>query len=110
MEAITHILGQIGRGQLVEMATSRLAALVEAITDPELRAGDAEGEITLKLKLRLERDTGAMRVTPELTTKMPKQPLDRALFFVTPDGNLVRDNPRQGRMFEDDSKVKDIGA
>lgn len=99
MESFHQILTQIGRGQLVEVATERLAELVEAITDPELRAADAEGEITLKLKVKLERDTGAVKISPTLEIKKPKQPLDRALFFVTPDGDLVRDNPRQGHLF-----------
>jgi hypothetical protein len=106
MEAFNVMLAQIGRGQLVEMATEAMSDLVAAITDPELKATDAKGEITLKLSVTLERDTGSVRIAPALSLKKPKVALDRALFFVTPEGNLVRENPRQIRMFDDSGNVE----
>ena len=108
MEAITNILGQIGRGQLNDLATEKLQELVEAISDPELPADKAAGTITIELSLSLERDTGAVRITPKLTLKKPNMPLDRSLFFVTPEGNLVRENPRQRKLFDDDGKIEEI--
>lgn len=108
MEAISNILAQIGRGQLNELATEQLRELVEAISDPDLPGSKASGTLTIELTLSLERDTGAVRITPKLTLKKPAAPLDRSLFFVTPEGDLVRENPRQRKLFDDDGNVQEI--
>ena len=52
------------------------------------------GEITLKISVKPQGD-GAVMVTDEVKLKLPKPTKGGSLFFVTPENNLVRQDPRQ---------------
>lgn len=111
MKSFSTWLGQVGHGQLNDKLTHRLAELVRAVCDDEeLDGAKPEGSITLKITLRRERDTGAIKAEPDVQLKLPKGALDRSLFFATEEGELIRENPRQGKLFGGETNVEEING
>ena len=43
-------------------------------------------------------EAGALKVTDEITTKLPQTKKPSSLFYMTDDGRLVREDPNQGEM------------
>lgn len=66
-----------------------LNRLVAAVMD-ERKAGD----LTLKVTIKPQGD-GAVMVMDEVKLKLPKPTKGTSLFFVTPENNLIRQDPRQ---------------
>ena len=64
--------------------TGKKAVLTLAITITPVRGEDGE--------------TGQYDVTDKITTKNPEYQRGRTLFFGTPEGNLEREDPRQGKL------------
>jgi len=63
--------------------------LVEAVRDT-----GRKGSVTLKIDLTCVTD-GIYETSDNITLKAPWHALSNTLFFGTPDGNLVRHDPRQ---------------
>lgn len=82
-------LRDIRFGGLVDELTQQMAALVAAV-DSTQRAG----ELTLKIKLK-PAGGGAMELTDEIKAKIPELPKGSSIFFGTPEGSLIRNDPRQ---------------
>lgn len=59
----------------------------------------SKGALTVKIGLEYEDGTGRLKV--ELATKMPKAPTRAQVFWLTGDGRLTPENPRQMQMFRD---------
>lgn len=57
------------------------------------RGGKAAGTLTLTLKLSLE--GGIMEISGDISTKVPKPKRGRSIFYVTPENNLSRRDPKQ---------------
>ncbi len=71
-----------------------LHELVEAVA-----AENKGGSLTLKIGIKPAGGKGsALLVTAEIKTAPPKETSESSLYFVTPDNNLVRDDPRQRTM------------
>lgn len=66
------------------------------VTDAALLTGKA-GMITLKLMVDPTK-SGAVEIYDDIVVKMPKAEKTGSLFFVGPDGILVRNNPNQLEM------------
>lgn len=82
---------------MVEAASDELAAVVKAVLDTE-----KAGELTLKLKLKPQgRGDNAVILTVQMTSKRPQADLPEAIFFADLDGDLLREDPTQTRMFAD---------
>lgn len=79
---------ELEAGDLVEDLTDAQHAIVAAIEEY-----GGVGEITLKLKYK--RDGKQIQITSNLVHKTPKPSRGISLFFVTPENNLSRDDPRQ---------------
>lgn len=59
----------------------------------------SKGALTIKIGLEYEDGTGRLKV--ELATKTPKAPQRAQVFWMTSDGRLTPENPRQMQMFRD---------
>ncbi len=59
----------------------------------------SKGTLTIKIGLEYEDGTGRLKV--ELATKTPKAPQRAQIFWMTGDGRLTPENPRQMTMFRD---------
>lgn len=73
-----------------------------------------QAEVTLKLTVKPEGD-GQYKLTDKITAKLPELPRGSTIMFGTPDGNLMREDPRQEKMplrgVEDDrpSEFRKVG-
>jgi hypothetical protein len=93
-------LREIERGQLLNDLSSEMQALVQAVYD----TGKA-GALTLKIAIKPEGRASmeTVTLTAALDVKLPKPERVSSLFFITPENNLTRRDPRQGD-FEDHLK------
>lgn len=78
-----------------------------------VREVGGSGELSMKFKIKPVKSKGGkvLEISIEHETKMkrPEMPVGPATFFVTDDGDLVRDNPAQAEMFADLKKeIKDV--
>lgn len=85
-------LRQIRYGQLQEELAEALNELTQKCT-----ATGKVGELTLKIKLK-PNVAGQVEVLDDLNVKTPKPERGSSIFFATPEGNLQREDPRQGTL------------
>lgn len=79
-------------GETVAELTERMAELVAAVGNT-----NKVGSLTLTINLK-PAGGGAIEITDEIRAKIPELPRGTSLFFATPEGNLQRNDPRQGEM------------
>jgi len=95
MRPITDVLRDIRKGRAVQAMSEDLAEVVKAVLDT---AKPGELKITLTIKPQGKNDN-AVIVGVKCATKIPRIDLPDALFFADLDGDLLRDDPTQTRMF-----------
>ncbi len=102
MRPFTDVLRDIRKGRVVDAASDELAEVVRAVLDTS-----KPGELTLKLKIKPQgKGDNAVIVSAEVKAKRPQADLPDALFFADIDGDLLRDDPTQQRIFADASGEK----
>lgn len=79
-------------GETVAELTEKMNELVAAVGNT-----NKTGSITLTIKLK-PAGGGAIEITDEIKAKIPTLPRGTSLFFATPEGNLQRNDPRQGEL------------
>ena len=90
----SSLLARMEEGQLDRDLTEVLSEMVRRLVDIERdRGGRPVGEITLKLKLKL--DDGMFETRTEYKIAMPKETRSRSLFYATARNTLTGRNPRQ---------------
>ena len=82
-------LREVERGVLLDELTDIQHQIVEAV-----QMTNKQGELTIKLKFKPE-GAGQVSIETDYKPKIPQLPRGRSIFFVTPEGNLQRDDPRQ---------------
>lgn len=97
MRPFTDVLRDMRKGRVVDAASEELAEVVRAVLD----TGKA-GSISLKLTIKPQgKGDNAVIVSAALSANKPQAALPDALFFADLDGDLLRDDPTQQRMFAD---------
>lgn len=97
MRLITDVLRDIRKGRVVDSASEELARVVRAVLDTE-----KPGELTLKLKIKPQgKNDNALIVSVAVASKVPQASLPDGLFFADLEGDLLRDDPTQQRLFAD---------
>ena len=88
-------LAFLSRGCLDAELTTALASVVRNV-----RATGKPGKLTLELKVSMlsERDENAVKITPAVTTRLPKLAPYETVMFSTNDGDLLRDDPQQRKL------------
>jgi len=79
------------RGNFLEECADEMQAVVEAVEETG-KAGKLVIEITVTPAIKAQ---GAVKVSDRITAKLPALPAGETIMFVTPDNNLVSNNPRQ---------------
>jgi hypothetical protein len=76
------------------------AELSEAISEAVQAARDTgkQSVITMKITIKPQGNSGQYFITDEISTKLPKLPKEQTIMFGTPEGNLLRDDPRQQKL------------
>ncbi len=59
--------------------------------------GKASGHVTIVLSMKVE--GGTLKITPDLKEKQPPEEFGSTTFFLTEDGELSTQHPRQSDMF-----------
>lgn len=94
-----NTLMEMRRGSVAIECSKRFNELMSAI----LEYGE-KGELTLKLSVKPTKFVGTTVAEVEIDTdikiKKPEEQPGRAAFFVSKDGRLSREDPRQTAMFE----------
>lgn len=90
----TEILKDLRFGELSEQLNEEINKVVLAVENT-----GKVGELILTLKLKPS-SSGAIEVIDSVKSKVPELQKDSSLFFVTTEGNLVRNNPRQMELQE----------
>ena len=85
----TDVLRELRFGEALDELSEEFNKLVTAVES----TGKAGG-ITITLKLKPS-SAGAIEVTDSVKATVPTLSKGSSLFFATPEGNLVRNNPRQ---------------
>ncbi|WP_298699219.1 hypothetical protein [uncultured Brevundimonas sp.] len=97
MRPITDVLREMRKGRIVEDATEALHEVVKAVD-----ATNKAGSVTLKIKVKPSKDGGWEKtLSAAISTDVPRPDMPDAVFFSNADGDLVRDDPEQTRLFED---------
>ena len=90
--AFSNLLSQFRDGESLHELSDKLALLVEAV-----RSTGKPGKLSYTLILKPSGD--AVVVTDdEVKLKIPTAPREAAIFFVTEEATLVRDNPNQRQL------------
>jgi hypothetical protein len=90
---ITDTLRHIGNGVFLDTASDQLNQLVTAV-DATGKAGRIDLTVTVKKATK----GGAMHISGKVKLTKPAEDAMEALLFVTPEGNLIADNPRQNAL------------
>lgn len=90
---IADTMRRIGKGAFMDEASERMAELVKSVD-----ASGRSGTLTLTLTVKKASHSGAMIVSGKTKVTKPKEPDYEGLFFGTPDGNLMTEDPRQEKL------------
>lgn len=95
MRPFTDVLRDIRKGRVVDAATEHLNDVVRGVLDT-----NKGGEVTLKLTVKPQgKGDNAVIVSAKVSAKVPQADLPDALFFADLDGDLLREDPTQQRLF-----------
>ena len=93
----TDYLREIDRGRLLDELSEKFQSLIESVAE----TGKA-GSISLKLSLKptggIDSETASLATDVKVQTPQPSR--NPSLYFVTPDFNLSRRDPRQSDLEE----------
>lgn len=93
-DLFAHVLREMRYGNLLNEASELLADAVQAARDTRKKA-----TVTLTITVNPDKaDTGQYTLEDDLKSKLPKLPKGATIMFGTPEGNLQRNDPRQGSL------------
>lgn len=90
---MTDTLRHIGGGVFIDTASEQLAELIRAID-----TAGGSGSLTLTIGVKKTTRGGAMLLTGKTSLKKPAEEPMEAILFATPEGNLLKDDPRQQKL------------
>lgn len=91
--AFGKTLADLSRGAALSECSEALQSIVKAVKETGLK-----GVLNIKINVELSKDEDTVQLTPEITAKIPKQPIKATIFFATDDFVLTREDPRQHEM------------
>jgi hypothetical protein len=101
---LMEVLGEIRGGAAINDAAKDFLDLCQRVRDV-----GKPGELTIKIKVNPDKnDPDVYEVVPDAyISKMPRKPRAKGLFYMTTDGRLVREDPKQAKMeFDGDEEGK----
>ena len=103
---ISSTLAAIDNGSVDAEIGRESREVIRWLTSLAEDVGAAKGELTIKMKFKVERN-GTVDVQVESATKLPRKRKERGTFWVGKNGNLSDENPKQQKLFE---KVKTVAG
>lgn len=90
---ITRLEGGALNDELTELVRKCVREISDACND---RGGTHKASLKLNLEFKMDQKDKVCEIQASVDEKMPKTPRGRAgMFYVTADGRLSRENPRQ---------------
>lgn len=107
MSSIIDVLSQIRGGAALTDANKELRAVVMAV-----KSTGKKGSITLKIDIEPDKtDETVVTFQPDVTIKVPRKPYAKGLFYVSENGDVSREDPRQTELdLERAEKLADQGV
>ena len=90
--SFNEILAENGHGRLLERLSDKLAEVVAAVGETNLK-----GALALKISVEPSGE-GAYTLSAEVTHKVPERSVGHAIFYADGHGNLSRRDPRQSEL------------
>lgn len=87
------VLKSIDRGNTIFDLEDAITEVVEKVMQHK-----TSGQVSLTLDIKIDPQTDAIKVIPDVKMKKPKRQKRGSLFFPTPEGRLSRANPNQHEM------------
>lgn len=82
---------ELRRGNFLEECADNLQTVIAAVEE----TGKA-GKLVIEISVSpASKGQGAVKVSDRITAKLPQLPAGETIMFVTPDNNLVANDPRQ---------------
>lgn len=98
---LMQVLTTSDQGQVANELNKAWNELIRTLMGLEVNEGVRKSKGTLSIKIGVEYEDGTVKLKVEETLKLPKAPQRAAVYWVTGDGRLTPDNPRQMTMFRD---------
>ena len=93
------LIGSLEGGQLNQALSNEFAEVFRKLHDlsTEDQKKNHKGSVTLKLSLAAE--NGSVTISADIKSDTPKQPRPRSFYWITENGELSTEHPRQHDMF-----------
>lgn len=88
-----HLVNNLRYGAASEELSDAIAEAVKSSQDTGKAA-----TLTLTIKIKPKRTSGQYFIEDDIKLKLPELMREETIMFGTPDGNLVRDDPRQHKL------------
>ena len=102
------VLRMLEGGDFAPHLQDEMNAVLKALKDAAGTKGKAKGYLNLRLNFEVE--GASCSITPELTTKIPKTTRSPEMLFITEDGELSDQHPKQLTMFPREVSGRDRAA
>lgn len=102
------LLGMLEGGEFVGKLQSEMTDTLMKLSESAGPKGKASGSVTVKLAFKVE--AGVVTITPELSSKKPKEEFGPSTFWVTEEGELSTQHPRQADMFGGPREIGERGT
>lgn len=93
----SQFLDSLEDGELHRELSRTLQEMNNDLGSHAAQNGAAKGELIIKLKFAHDRN-GVVEISSDLATKMPKTARSRTVAWLAPSGNLLAENPKQGKL------------
>jgi hypothetical protein len=93
------LIGTLEQGELNRELSSELSKDLQFMAELSEENPKAALKGSLTLKLNIEIEAGEVHIRAEIDSKLPKRARRSSLFWVTPEGDLSTEHPRQHDMF-----------
>jgi hypothetical protein len=87
----------IERGDAAHDLTIEIEKVLKAVQDAAGPKTAAKGNVTLKLNFEVSGVN--LTIDAEITSKVPKRPRGKSMYFLTGDGEISTEHPQQPDMF-----------
>lgn len=93
------LIGSLEGGQLNQALGAELATVFRKLHDMSVEDVKSTHKGSVTLVLGLSAENGAVTISAEIKSTTPKQPRPRSFYWITENGELSTEHPRQTDMF-----------
>ena len=95
---LLQVLATSDGGEAAKTLNDAFRDLVNALVSLDMNEGVRKSKGALDVKMAVEYEDGTAKVKISHTLKTPKAPMRASVFWITQDGRLTPENPRQMNM------------